>query len=153
MNGVAFANFLDIVKKGYFVKTAVITDSDEGKSTEKRAYDLKKEYDFNIIKVCITQNQGTFEKEIFDCNKSRKKKRQFLTEILGLVRPNKCSDAFKDQQTDKFDINELFECVEKYKSEFAFELSEALEKKLTAKKDIFNVPQYIIDAFEFINNE
>ena len=45
----------------------------------------------------------------------------------------------------------MFECVEKYKSEFAFELSEALEKKLNAKHDIFDVPQYIIDAFEFID--
>ena len=151
VNGVAFSNFLDIVKNGYFVKTAVITDSDEGKNTEKRAEDLKKEYDSNIIKICITQNQDTFEKEIFDCNKSQKKKRQFLTEILGVVRPNKCNNTFQDQQMKKFDINELFECVEKYKSEFAFELSETLEKKLATKKDMFDVPQYIIDAFEFIN--
>ena len=151
VNGVAFANFLNIVKNGYFVKTAVITDSDKGKSTEQRAYDLKKEYDSNIIKVCITQSQGTFEKEIFDCNKSQKKKRQFLTDILRIVRPNKCNDEFKDQQMKKFDIDELFECIEEYKSEFAFELSEALEKKFIAKKDIFDVPQYIIDAFEFIN--
>lgn len=151
VNGVAFANFLDIVKNGYFVKTAVVTDSDEGKSTEKRADDLKKKYDSNIIKVCITQNQGTFEKEIFDCNKSQKKKRQFLAEILKVIRPNKCNDAFKEQQIKKFDIDELFECIENYKSEFAFELSEALEKQLVAKKDVFDVPQYIIDAFEFIN--
>ena len=151
VNGVAFANFLNIVKNGYFIRTAVITDSDVGKSTEKRADDLKREYDSNIINVCITQNQGTFEKEIFDCNKSQKKKRQFLAEILGIVRPNKCNDVFKKQQIEKFDIDELFECVEEYKSEFAFELSEALEKKLTAKHDIFDVPQYIIDAFEFID--
>lgn len=151
VNGVAFANFLDIVKNGYFVKTAVVTDSDEGKSTEKRADDLKKKYDSNIIKVCITKNQGTFEKEIFDCNKSQKKKRQFLAEILRVIRPNKCNDAFKEQQIKKFDIDELFECIENYKSEFAFELSEALEKQLVAKKDVFDVPQYIIDAFEFIN--
>ena len=151
VNGVAFVNFLDIVKNGYFVKTAVVTDSDEGKSTEKRADDLKKKYDSNIIKICITQNQGTFEKEIFDCNKSQKKKRQFLAEILKVIRPNKCNDAFKNRQIKKFDIDELFECIENYKSEFAFELSEALEKQLVAKKDVFDVPQYIIDAFEFIN--
>lgn len=151
VNGVAFANFLNIVKNGYFIRTAVITDSDAGTSTEKRADDLKKEYDSNIINVCITQNQGTFEKEIFDCNKSQKKKRQFLAEILGIVRPNKCNDAFKIRQIEKFDIDELFECVEEYKSEFAFELSEALEKRLNAKHDIFDVPQYIIDAFEFID--
>lgn len=112
---------------------------------------MKKEYDSNIIKVCITQNQGTFEKEIFDCNKSQKKKRQFLTEILRVVRPNKFNDEFKDQQMKKFDIDELFECIKEYKSEFAFELFEALEKKFIVKKDIFDVPQYIIDAFEFIN--
>lgn len=34
VNGVAFANFLNIVKNEYFVKTAVITDNDKGKSTE-----------------------------------------------------------------------------------------------------------------------
>ena len=151
VNGVAFANFLNIVKNGYFVKTVVVTDSDEGKSTEKRADDLKREYDSNIIKVCITQNQSTFEKEIFDCNRSQKGKRQFLAEILGVIRPNKCNDAFKEQQIKKFDIDELFECIENYKSEFAFELYEALEKQVTTKKDVFDVPQYIIDAFEFIN--
>lgn len=151
VNGVGFANFLNIVKNGYFIKTAVITDSDKEKSTEKRADELKKKYDSNIINVCITQNQDTFEKEVFDCNKLQKKKRQFLTDILGVVRPNKCNDIFKKRQIQKFNIDELFECVKEYKSEFAFELSEALEKNITTRRDIFNVPQYVIDAFEFIN--
>lgn len=43
VNGVAFANFLNIVKNGYFIRTAVITDSDAGTNTEKRADNLKKE--------------------------------------------------------------------------------------------------------------
>lgn len=60
--GVALSNFLNIVKNGYFIRTAVITDSVAGTSAEKRADNLKKEYDSNIINVCITQNQGTFEK-------------------------------------------------------------------------------------------
>ena len=74
-----------------------------------------------------------------------------MAEILGVIRPNKCNDVFKKRQIEKFDIDELFECIEEYKSEFAFELSEVLEKKLTAKRDIFDVPQYIIGAFEFID--
>lgn len=150
VNGVAFSNFLNIVKNGYFVKTAVITDSDEGKKTENRAKDLKKKYDSNVITVCITENQNTFEKEIFECNKAAKKKRQFLTEVLRKVRPNKCDETFKLQQDKKFNVDDLFECVEEFKSEFAFELSEALEKKFLTDKKVFDIPNYIVDAFEFI---
>ena len=150
VNGVAFSNFLNIVKNGYFVKSAVITDSDQGKKTENRAEDLKRKYDSDIIEVCITKCQDTFEKEIFDSNKSVKEKRQFLTEVLGKIRPNKCNDTFREQQDKKFDVEALFECIEEFKSEFAFELSEALEKHFLTDKKMFSIPNYIIDAFEFI---
>ena len=155
VNGVAFSHFLEIVKNGYFIKTAVLTDSDCNKRTETRADELKKKYDSDITRVFVTEKSDTFEKEIFVTNKGKKANRSFLAGVLGKVRPNKCNDTFKEKCNKGFDIDELFECVEEYKSEFAFELGEALEKAFekSSVKKAFVIPKYILDAFEFINGD
>lgn len=155
VNGVAFSHFLDIVKNGYFVKSAVLTDSDCKKKTEARADELGKKYNSDIIWVFVTEKTDTFEKELFVTNKGKRANRVYLANVLKRVRPNKCNDAFKEKCSKAFDINELFGCVEEYKSEFAFELAEAMEKTLMkspAKKE-FVIPQYILDAFKFIKGE
>ena len=43
VNGVAFKHFLEIIKNGYFIKCAVLTDGDQGKKTENRATNLKRD--------------------------------------------------------------------------------------------------------------
>lgn len=155
VNGVAFSHFLEIVKNGYFVKSAVLTDSDCKKRTEARADELKKKYDSDITRVFVTEKSDTFEKEIFVTNKGKKTNRAFLAGVLGKVRPNKCNDVFKEKCNKEFDIDELFECVEEYKSEFAFELGDALERILmkSSAKKTFVIPKYILDAFKFINGD
>lgn len=151
VNGVAFEHFLRIVRNGYFIRTAVLTDSDEGKKTEHRAEILKKEYESESVKVFIT-DKSTFEKDIFCTNSSNGKNREFLINILKVIRPKKCDDDFCEELRNNFDVEKLFECIEDYKSEFAFELSDALmqdmEKKTKASE--FLIPQYIEKAFGFI---
>ncbi|MGI6501634.1 MAG: ATP-dependent nuclease [Anaerostipes sp.] len=155
VNGVAFKHFLKIVKNGYFVKTVVLTDSDRGKKTENRADDLKLEFQSDNTSVHITDKFDTFEKEIFDANQSQKAKRVFITKVMSKVRIKKCGDEFQKEQNKKFDIDLLFECVEDYKSEFAFQLSDALIEAMskTDKREQFSIPQYIDDAFSFINED
>lgn len=152
VNGVAFSHFLEIVKKGYFIKSAVLTDSDCTKRTETRAEQLKEKYDSDITRIFVTEKSDTFEKELFVTNKGKKANRVYLADVLGEVRPNKCNDAFREKCYKAFDIDELFECVEKYKSEFAFELGEAMERTLkkSPRNKPFIIPKYILDAFKFI---
>lgn len=155
VNGVAFSHFLEIVKNGYFVKSAVLTDSDFKKKTEARADELKKKYDYDITRIFATEKSDTFEKELFITNKTKKNNRVYLADVLGKVRPNKCNEIFKEKCRKAFDIEELFECIEEYKSEFAFELGDALEstlKKSPVKKN-FAVPGYILNSFKFINGD
>lgn len=158
VNGVAFKNFLRVIKNGYFIKTAVLTDSDTGKKTQNRASDLKAEYDADNILISLT-DLSTFEKEIFEANKKKKNNRNLLLDVLKVVRPNKCNQAFcnRHQKQSDFDVEELFDCVEEYKSEFAFELSDKLEEKMKSKvkgyAQSFIIPKYIEDAFAFINGE
>ena len=158
VNGVAFKNFLKIIKNGYFIKTAVLTDSDAGKKTQNRAIDLKRKYDSESILISIT-DLSTFEKEIFEANKRNKKNRDFMLDILRTIRPTKCNETFctQHQASKDFDVDELFDCVETYKSEFAFELSGRLEENMRSRTKAihseFMIPKYIEDAFKFINGE
>lgn len=158
VNGVAFKNFLKVIQNGYFIKTAVLTDLDTGKKTQNRAVELKKEFDSDGIRISHT-TLSTFEKEILEANKNKKVNRNLLLDVLKSVRPNKCGEEFYNQHQTKesFVVDELFKCVEDYKSEFAFELSDKLEEKMKSKaKNVtqtFLIPKYIEDAFEFINGD
>lgn len=151
VNGVAFKHFLRVVKNGFFVKTVVLTDSDSDKETCSRAVELKKEYDSDVVKVFMSK-QTTFEKDLFSINSTKKSNREFLVNIVKNIRPKKCDDQFCEEQIKKLDVESMFECIEDYKSEFAFELSDALIKEL--KKDTkvrrFEIPKYISNAFDFI---
>lgn len=148
VNGVAFSHFLKIVKNGYFVKSAVITDSDMNTHTENRAQSLKKQYESEVIKIFVSADT-TFEKDILVANKSSAVKKRYVLSILSEVRPRKCNDKFREEQESVFDIKQLFECIEEYKSEFAFELAEKLGGE--NKKEKFSIPSYIKNTFEFIN--
>lgn len=151
VNGVAFKHFLRVVKNGFFVKTVVLTDSDSDKETCSRAVELKKEYDSDVIKVFMSK-QTTFEKDLFSINSTQKSNREFLVNIVKNIRPKKCDDHFCEEQIKKIDVESMFECIEDYKSEFAFELSDALIKELKKDKKVrrFEIPKYISNAFDFI---
>lgn len=158
VNGVAFKNFLRVIQNGYFIKTAVLTDRDSGKKSQNRALDLKKKFDSNSILVSIT-SLSTFEKEIFNANKSKRESRNLILEVLMSVRPNKCNETFcaQHQTPDTFDSEELFKSIEEYKSEFAFDLSDMLENQMSSndkkRAQTFEVPKYIEEAFSFINGD
>lgn len=147
VNGVAFRNFLEVVKNGYFIKSAVITDSDSEKKTKDRAIDLKSDYDCDHIKVCIS-NETTFEKEII-CANSTGSGRTRLKNAIESTRPNKSKDQdVKDKFKRKLVPDEIFELIEEHKSEFAFDLLNELENNKN-----FEIPKYIIDAFDFVTGD
>lgn len=145
VNGVAFRNFLEIIKNGYFIKCSVLTDNDSGTKTEERANNLKKDYDDDKIKINITQNTSTFEKEILECNKERDYKNT-IDSVMGSIRPNRYKS---EMLKTTLEVEEYFQDIEKYKSEFAFELLNELEKENVK----FNIPNYIKEAFDFIIGE
>jgi predicted ATP-dependent endonuclease of OLD family len=150
VNGVAFEHFLKIVKNGYFLKTAVLTDSDNDTKTEHRASDLKTKYDSDNMHVFITSNT-TFEKDIFDANSSKAPNRELIVEVLCAIRPIKCDAEWCTDQKKKLDTQEAFTCMEEYKSDFAFELADRLTEKMNNKtKTMFSIPAYIEEAFKFI---
>jgi len=150
VNGVAFEHFLKIVKNGYFLKTAVLTDSDTETKTAHRASDLKNKFDSDITHVFITSNT-TFEKDIFDANSSKAANRDLMVDVLHAIRPQKCNDVWCTTQKKKLDIQEAFACMEEYKSDFAFELADRLAEKMNNKtKTMFSIPGYIEEAFKFV---
>jgi len=146
VNGLAFANFLEIIQNGFFQKCLVLTDRDSDTRSEERPLDLKEKYEGNLISIAITKN-STFEKDVVDVNKSGDGK-TILLNVLEIVRPA-AGKSFKTA-TGSGDINiELFfALIEKYKSEFAYALMLELNESATG----FNVPQYIIDGLTFLNN-
>lgn len=150
VNGVAFKHFLEIVKNGYFIKCAVLTDGDVGKKTENRADNLKKEYEKANSTIRVEVNKETFEKELINANKNGAG-RELLLNALKLTRPiigKKYAEKFEDEDNDKdIDTDSFFELIEDYKSEFAFNLCDELEKE---KAKSFNIPDYIKNAFMFI---
>jgi predicted ATP-dependent endonuclease of OLD family len=154
VNGVAFKHFLKVVKNGYFLRTVVLTDSDDGLKTENRALDLKSEYDSEVINVYIT-NKTTFEKDILHTNASQKKNREFLVDVVKAIRPQKCDASFCEEQKKALDVEKMFECIVDYKSDFAFELSDSLLKEMKNKtrQNKFQVPKYINEAFKFIEGD
>jgi putative ATP-dependent endonuclease of the OLD family len=74
VNGVAFKHFLEVVRKGFFIKCLVLTDSDTGTETEDRANNLQNDYltDPELIKISIT-SESTFEKDVMIATKYRTK--------------------------------------------------------------------------------
>jgi predicted ATP-dependent endonuclease of OLD family len=141
VQGLAFKHFLEIIKNGYFIKCSVITDNDG----TTRAHDLKTSYESgnNVIKVFIT-NQSTFEKELIETNKKGSSK-STLFGALCKTRPLSGPKLRSFTGSNDIDIDIFFEEIEKYKSEFAYDLLNALQNN----KGIL-IPQYIKDSFDHI---
>lgn len=148
VSGVSFKHFLEIIKNGYFIKCLVLTDADIGTRTENRAKNLQEKYkQTKEIKVQSTSSP-TFEKDIIQCNRNGKGK-AILFNALTQTRTEKGKEL-KDS-TGKLDINtdDFFQLIKDYKSEFAFNLIEELNKDQLG----FSIPDYIIDGFNFIYPE
>jgi putative ATP-dependent endonuclease of the OLD family len=146
VNGVAFKHFLEIIKNGYFIKCAVLTDGDEGKRTENRAVNLKRDYEKPYKNIKVSINKDTFEKELIEANRDGKGKKVLL-KALNSTRP-KLGPEYSEKVSNKgIGSEEFFSMIEEYKSEFAFNLGDELKK--IGKSD-FKVPTYIKEVFEFI---
>lgn len=147
VNGLAFRNFLEVVKQGYFIKVAALTDSDLGTKTAGRATELKNDFDSANTIVCITK-LSTFEKELIDANATGKGA-VILKGAAEKTRPRLFKEDLKDSFTAPINIDEIFGAIEDYKAEFAFNLITELDSNC---KD-FVVPHYIDDAFKFVCGE
>lgn len=147
VNGLAFRNFLEIVKNGYFQKCLVFTDSDTGTKTENRADDLINDYN-DVDEIDIQKTiLSTFEKDLIEANKDGNGA-ECLKFVVQKVRPNS-GKTYVEGLNDggSIDVEEFFGLIEKHKSSFAYELMIALDSGIY---EDFAVPQYIIDGFEFL---
>lgn len=146
VNGVAFRNFLTVVNNGYFIKSAVITDSDFETKTKERAINLKNDFDCEYIKVSISV-QTTFEKELISAN-STGYGRTILRKAIANTRPNKSKEPdIVKKFTRKLIPDEIFDLIGEHKSEFAFDLLSELDIS-----ENFTLPNYIIEAFDFVGD-
>ncbi|MGO0906939.1 ATP-dependent nuclease [Clostridioides difficile] len=158
VNGIAFKNFLEIIRKGYYIKCAVLTDGDKGTKTENRADKLIEEYSQYEDVIAIKINEITFEKEIMEFNKGNNSKKHIL-EAYKDTRTNlgKAYNElfYKDKNVEggefnlagEISVDDLFVKIEDYKSEFAYNLNMSIEDN----PDIpFIIPDYIKAAFNFI---
>jgi putative ATP-dependent endonuclease of OLD family len=145
VNGLAFSNFLEVIKNGYFRKCLVLTDSDDGTVVENRADKLSELYkDVSVISVGVTK-ESTFEKDIIAANNAGKG-RDILLKTLLLVRPN-AGKTYKDELGDgDIEIEKFFSLVEKYKSSFAYSLLITLSED----REGFVIPDYIQKGLKWL---
>lgn len=155
VNGIAFKNFLEIIRNGYYIKCAVLTDGDEGTETEDRAIDLIEEYSQYGDVISININKVTFEKEIMEFNKGNQNKKHIL-EAYEDTKPRagkSYKKSFYNIETGEFDlekeinVEDLFDKIKKIKSEFAYNLNISIEDNPEIP---FIIPNYIKAAFDFI---
>lgn len=145
VNGLAFRNFLNVIKNGYFIKCAVLTDSDIGTKVENRADILKKDYKDNaFIKISSTE-ESTFEKDLIKSNLSGEGK-GFILKALKATRPQVGKEYAEEVSDKDITVDRVFELIEDYKSEFAYNLQDSLKSDTTG----FNIPKYIQDSFSFL---
>lgn len=147
VNGLAFANFLEIIKDGYFIKCLVLTDSDAGTAVENRGATLATEYSaVPQIKVQITSH-STFEKDVIDANKTGQGKRILLKALL-ITRPVAGKTYEDGLSGGDIVVDDFFALIVSYKSEFAYNLLVSLSEGSAG----FNIPPYITTGFDFITS-
>jgi putative ATP-dependent endonuclease of OLD family len=158
VNGVAFKHFLELIKKGYFIKCLALTDSDSNTQTENRAEDLKTNYQTtneNLIHVEIS-TESTFEKDLIAANKSGDGK-DLMLKAIELTRPQNGKEL-KEATTTEIVLDDFFKLIESrnvegkkqfdLKAAFATDLLDTLNE--SDKSNQFNIPKYIKDGFDFI---
>ncbi|WP_271782000.1 ATP-dependent nuclease [Aquimarina algiphila] len=146
VNGLAFKNFLSIIKNGFHTKCLVLTDRDTGTASENRGKALKETYKkFTEIEVKIT-TLSTFEKDLISVNNTGKGK-DVLCSILKIVRPVAGKTLVDGMGENPINIESFFSLIEKYKSEFALQLSLKLSEDSTG----FVIPEYIVQGINSIH--
>lgn len=144
VNGLAFANFLEIIKNGYFVKCLVLTDSDTGTAAENRGANLSTQYSaVPQIKIAITV-ESTFEKDVIATNKTGAGK-LILLNALKSTRPTVGTQYANTLGTADIDVGDFFSLIEDYKSDFAY----ALMIELDSSSAGFSIPNYITTGIDF----
>jgi putative ATP-dependent endonuclease of OLD family len=144
-NGLAFRNFLNIIKNGYFIKCAVLTDADTETKAKNRADKLEKDYkDCDFIGIFKTI-ESTFEKDLIKANESGKGK-TILCKALKATRPSAGKNYIDELGDVNIAIESYFELIKDYKSEFAYNLQELLK----ADSKGFKIPDYIQNSFNFL---
>jgi putative ATP-dependent endonuclease of OLD family len=145
VNGVAFSHFLKIVRNGYFLRCAVLTDRDTNKATQRRAPDLKAEFEVpNLIRVEITRD-ATFEKDLIASNRSGVGK-EILLRALQETKPIIGKELAETRSQTDLEVDEFFGKIEDCKAEFAFNLARSLDGPDCG----FTIPEYIVAAFQFL---
>lgn len=145
VNGLAFANFLEIIKNGYFVKCLVLTDSDTGTAAENRGANLSTQYSaVPQIRIAITI-ESTFEKDVIAANKTGAGK-LILLNALKSTRPTVGTQYANTLGTADIDVGDFFSLIEDYKSDFAY----ALMIELDSSSAGFSIPNYITTGIDFI---
>jgi len=145
VNGLAFENFLEIIRNGYFQKCLVLTDQDSDTNSENRAEALERLYSsVDCIKISTTA-QSTFEKDLIAANLTGKGK-EILLQALELTRPIAGKSYADSHKSTALDVDGFFDLIKDYKSSFAYSLLLELPNKL----DDFTVPEYIVKGIEFL---
>lgn len=155
VNGVAFRNFLTIVKNGFFKKCVVLTDNDAGTRTENRAASLRADFKgIPHIDIQVT-SESTFEKDLVLSNRSGDGK-ELLFDALSVVKPSNGPKLRTIIGANDIDVDAFFAEIENYKAEFACSLMSVLaDERQAAEKDNrapkkLVIPNYISQAFGFI---
>jgi len=146
VNGLAFKNFLQIIKNGFHTKCLVLTDRDTGTKSEHRGEALKKSYEtVKEIEVEIT-TLSTFEKDLIASNNSGIGK-DILCSVLKTVRPVAGKSLVDALGENVIDTESFFALIEEYKSEFALQLS----LRLNEDNSGFTLPDYITRGIDSIH--
>lgn len=153
VNGLAFKNYLEIIKNGYFVKCIVLTDSDTDTKIENRADNLRDRYSSCPFINIESTEESTFEKDLIKFNSNGSVK-ETLIRALEATRPDIGKEfrrCLGDPDIDiKFFSQYFFEKIKNYKSEFAYNLAEILSDGSEVE---FNIPPYIQNSFIFLMGE
>lgn len=145
VNGLAFRNFLEIIRNGYFIKSLVLTDRDTGTAVENRGEALLTEYGaVDQIKIGITAS-STFEKDIVASNRTGLG-RLILLKALIETRPNAGRQHETELAGADLDPETFFTLIEGYKSDFAY----SLMIELNNDSNGFVIPGYITAGFDFV---
>lgn len=147
VNGLAFKNFLGIIKNGFHTKCLVLTDRDTGTASENRGEALKEAYKgVSEIEVKIT-TLSTFEKDLIAVNSTGNGK-DILCSVIKIVRPVAGKALIERIGENPIDIESFFALIEGYKSEFALQLALHLNNDSTD----FTIPEYITNGIDTIHS-
>jgi predicted ATP-dependent endonuclease of OLD family len=157
VGSVAFEHFLRVLKKGYFIKGLVLTDSDNDTNAKHRVTTLERAYS-NINHIAIKKTKKTtFEIDLIEANKTGIGK-SLLISALRKTRRNLALKYIRElDNKDIEDSYKFFEIIysknkHNYKAEFAMNLLYILrlKNKESVRKD-FNLPSYIKEGFSHLD--